>query len=572
VDTFVKLRELAQKTKFIFPALLTLTLFILLIYAFLLPRSRRICITQEQEFVEQIVNSAVIILEAFNQKIQNGELTAEEAKAEAADLLRKLRHGDESMNYYWIIDTTPTVIMHPYRPELEERNVADYQDRNGVYVFTEMVQVTEKRGEGYVSYLWQYHDRPDKLESKRSFVKEFEPWQWIVGSGLYVDVTYREIGTLTRSMTIASAAVFLLITLFSLYLMRLGMFFEKRQYEMSDALFESESKYKALVEFMNEGLAIEDPDRKLTYVNRRFCEMIGYSKKELLGSRTEAFLDSSNREVFKREQIARRSGRKAVYELVWQQKNGGELETLISPQPIFSREGAFRGSFAVITDISQRKRIEKELKESLQEKDSLLKEVHHRVKNNLQLVVSLLSLQMDHLENDDLVATLSNSQNRIQTIAHVHELLYQSESFTRVDMHALFQAITQNEQSINPQDAKEIEFQFQIDDTQQEVLYAIPCGLIANELVSNAVKYAFRGVAHKKIIKIEFRREVDYYHLAVADNGIGLPEGFDRQQDGKFGLLLVNTLVEQLRGRLEIISNQSGSHFTVIYQSHPATE
>ncbi len=558
-----RLFELVEALKFVIPALLTLVLFIVLLFGFLLPRTKDLYIARERHFMEQTVNSAVTILQSYHDMVQNSVLAEESARRQAVTILRRLRHGKNMRNYFWIVDKTLRVVMHPYRTELEGEDVSMYQDPQGVFVFREMADVVEEGGQGYVSYLWQYQDERETIEPKLSYVKEFQPWGWIVGSGMYVEVADREISRLTRSMTVVSLVGFVLIFLFSLYLVRSGIVAKRRQYEMMEKLFETENEYKEVVEFMNEGLAVENAKRILTYVNRRFCEMLGYSKEELIGNKAELFLNKENREIHDRQLYLRRKGEKSTYELAWRKKDGDPLYTIVSPQPIFSRKGDFRGSFAAVTDITKRKVMEEELNRSLQEKNALLKEVHHRVKNNLQLIVSLLSLQKTYTDEASLLELITDSQKRIQTMAHVHETLYQSEHFDRIDLSLLVRSVIQDAADLVLGRERHIDFLLDIEDVFLEVHYAIPCGLIVNELVTNAVKYAFptSNSENKIIVRLEQRKQT--LMLEVIDNGIGLPEEVLSDRSRHLGLQLVEILAQQLGGTVSIDGSGGGSHFKI---------
>jgi two-component sensor histidine kinase len=202
------------------------------------------------------------------------------------------------------------------------------------------------------------------------------------------------------------------------------------------------------------------------------------------------------------------------------------------------------------------------------EKELLLREVHHRVKNNLQIISSLLSLQASQSRDPRIVAMLRESQGRVRAIATIHEKLQQSGSVARVDLAEYIRGVASQLFS-SYGGAGRILLLMDIEPLELALDTAIPCGLIVNELVSNALKHAFEDGRHGEI-RIEMGRMEDgRLRLLVADNGIGLPEpGLVRE--GSLGLELVKALAEQLGGTLEVTRDAPGATFTIRFSERPA--
>jgi len=189
---------------------------------------------------------------------------------------------------------------------------------------------------------------------------------------------------------------------------------------------------------------------------------------------------------------------------------------------------------------------------SLREKEVLLKEVHHRVKNNLQLITSLLNLQADRLADVRLKDILKDNQTRIKSMALVHEELYQSEDLSWVNFGDYLRRLTFGLIQTYGKAGKAIEVQFDVEeDVRLGIDAAIPCGLLVNELLTNALAHAFAGRAGGKVT-VRFARDETKCMLGVADDGIGLPESIDVHTTETLGLHLVSTLAEQLRGSLSV--------------------
>ena len=230
-----------------------------------------------------------------------------------------------------------------------------------------------------------------------------------------------------------------------------------------------------------------------------------------------------------------------------------------------AREGLLR-SRAALTETNERLRVELHerqraqvaLRSSLQEKDALLKEVHHRVKNNMQVVSSLLNLQLDYLPDDQARPIITDTQGRIAAMALVHEKLYQSVDLARIDFTDYLHELTENIVSSFSSSARDIEFVLDAEEVFVGIDTAVPCGLIINELISNVYKHGFPD-GGKGRLTVTFKRQGDdRLFLQVADTGCGIPAGLDLRQTESLGMQLVFTLVQQLQGTIEVKSPPDG--------------
>jgi two-component sensor histidine kinase len=202
------------------------------------------------------------------------------------------------------------------------------------------------------------------------------------------------------------------------------------------------------------------------------------------------------------------------------------------------------------------------MQSSLQEKEVLLKEIHHRVKNNLQIISSLLSLQSENINNENPARTFRESQDRIRSMALVHEKLYMSGDVASIDFREYVESLTAYlYRSYFPGPGTRIFVD--VENVSLDIDLAIPCGLIINELVSNSLKYAFPD-GRSGEIRVGLAREGCNYTLSVSDDGIGLPSGLDFRNTPTLGLQLVNTLVSQIEGSIELQSG-TGTAFQVTF-------
>ncbi len=213
-------------------------------------------------------------------------------------------------------------------------------------------------------------------------------------------------------------------------------------------------------------------------------------------------------------------------------------------------------------EISERKQIELHIQESLQEKEVLLQEIHHRVKNNLQVISSLLDLQSQYVEDKDTREMFRESQNRVKSMSLVHEKLYQSQDYTKVNFTSYIGSLANDLLQAYRVSSENISLKLDIDEVCLSINTAIPCGLIINELISNALKYAFPK-NRKGTIKIAlYSDEEKHLILSIKDNGVGFPSYWNLKKIETLGLQLVNVLVSQIEGILEL-NLETGTEFCI---------
>jgi two-component sensor histidine kinase len=215
-------------------------------------------------------------------------------------------------------------------------------------------------------------------------------------------------------------------------------------------------------------------------------------------------------------------------------------------------------------EIAERKKVEDALRQSqekikisLKEKEVLLKEIHHRVKNNLQIIYSLLNLQAANIQDVAARKAIRESQNRVKSMALIHESLYQSQNLARINMGEYVQRLVSHLYSSYHATASGIAIHVNIQDVFLDIDTAIPCGLLINELVSNSFKHAFpspvsQASAAEGRIQVDLTQEGDQFVLVVADNGVGVPQDVDIMRVESLGLQLVAALTEQVRGTLDL--------------------
>jgi two-component sensor histidine kinase len=223
----------------------------------------------------------------------------------------------------------------------------------------------------------------------------------------------------------------------------------------------------------------------------------------------------------------------------------------------------------VAYDISDRKESDKKIQQALKEKEVLLQEVHHRVKNNLQVISSLMSLQRSFVNDPSLIQVLEESQARISTMSYIHESLYRNKDFSSISFTEYISTLSKNLINSYKTPGCDVELILSSEEVFIPLDQAIPCGLIVNELVSNVMKYAFQG-RKKGAISVRVEGVYNKIEIEVSDNGVGLPDDFNLEKNDTLGIYLVQALIEQLSGTLTVESlkeGRKGSLFLISFES-----
>jgi PAS domain S-box-containing protein len=343
---------------------------------------------------------------------------------------------------------------------------------------------------------------------------------------------------------------------------------EAQKTHLITSLQESESKFRSLYEATSDAVILLD-ERGFFGCNRATLKMFGCTDQTEFCAKhpiefSPSFQPGGQESITlgkQRISTALETGSNR-FEWIHQRLDGSifPAEVLLTAMEIDGKKVIQ----AVVRDITERKRDEEKIKASLAEKEVLLKEIHHRVKNNLQVISSLLRLQSRYIQDQQIIEMLKESQNRVRSMALVHEQLYQSKDLSRINFAEyihnlatnLFQAYEVNENGVILKISVATIY-FNIDT-------AVHCGLIINELVSNSLKYAFVNDCQKGELQIDFLVENQQFKLSVSDNGIGFPLNLDFRNSGSLGLRLVCSLVNQLRGTIELDQN-SGTTFTITF-------
>jgi PAS domain S-box-containing protein len=350
----------------------------------------------------------------------------------------------------------------------------------------------------------------------------------------------------------------------------------KESRRTQEFLHQSEERYHLLFNsghdavFVHEGANASGFPGRFLEVNDIACQRLGYTREELLQMSPADIFTPEIQSTLPALMENLQAQTYLTLESVHVSKDGRPIPVEISNH-LFNLDGK-PAVLSVARDITERKKDDELLRASLDEKIVLLKEVHHRVKNNLQIVASLLNLQSERIDNPVIQETLLHTRNRVHSMALLHETLYHSDNLACLDIADFVEQLTSHLLSSFGAVARQIRIDCNIVDVRLGMDQAVPCGLIINELVSNAIKYAFPNERPGRIT-VEMHPEADgQVFLSVSDDGIGLPGSLDVAKTESLGLKLVSTLTSQLRGVLDVKPRNlsaPGAVFHITFPSRP---
>jgi len=269
---------------------LTVGLFILSIFIVILPRFEKTILSGKKEMISELSQSVCSLIEEFHQEAETFHMSLDSAQSMALERIRKMRYGHELKDYFWIIDMHPNMIMHPYRPELVGSDLNDYKDPNGKLVFVESVNAVNEQGEGFIDYMWQWKDDSTRIVPKLSYVQIYEPWNWIVGTGIYLEDVRIEIGLLRSRLLRMALWMSLILGAILAFITRQSLGIENRRRRAEKELRQSREKYRTLVQASTEGTLMM-VDQSFAFSNLKFSKLSGYDPMEVRGMDFESLFD-----------------------------------------------------------------------------------------------------------------------------------------------------------------------------------------------------------------------------------------------------------------------------------------
>ena len=342
--------------------------------------------------------------------------------------------------------------------------------------------------------------------------------------------------------------------------------------EVVTALAKSEERYRETFELAAVGISQVSLEGRFLRVNQPLCEIVGYTSEEMLELTFQEITHPEDLEAALENAGRLLDGETDRFSMEkrYLRKDASAVWVNLTVSLAHDEKGNPRHFIAVVEDISRRKSAELAVQDSLREKEVLLREIHHRVKNNMQVISSLLNLQSRSIEEPRLRKMFRESQSRVRAMALIHEVLYGSDDLSRIDLEDYISKLATNLYRMYGADPSKIRLEVAAKDVTLGIDDTVPCGLVISELLSNSLKYAFPDDGSGEISINAVATDDDRIVLTVRDDGIGIPNDVNIRDTETMGMGLVTGLVEnQLGGRLEL-DRSAGTSFTIVFSRESA--
>ncbi|WP_321421343.1 PAS domain S-box protein [uncultured Methanobacterium sp.] len=336
-----------------------------------------------------------------------------------------------------------------------------------------------------------------------------------------------------------------------------------QQKNAEDALRDSEEKYRTLIESAKDPISLYDENGIFLMANRAGAHSMGKEPADLLGHSLRDFFppEIANKQIELIREVIRTEDGLDVEMFV---PYGKDQWFSTSLQPLYGPDNRIHSVQVISRDITDIKETQIKLEQALQDKEMLMKEIYHRVKNNLMVISSLLNLQSRYIKDEEARAMFKESQERAQSMAMIHERLYRSADLKHINFGDYIRKLANDLFRTYVADPSRIKLELDVEDVMIDINIAIPLGLMVNELISNSIKHAFPGESGGEI-RVKFQESDHHCVLEVSDNGVGFPSDFEPEKADSLGLQLVNSLTQQIGGELEL-ERDRGTDFCITFQ------
>ena len=537
------------------------------------------------------------------------------SREDIIETVRKIKFDKEHDGYIFIVTYDGEALLIDPQRHLEGENIWDITDPNGVKIVQEERRAVRNPDGDFIYYSW-YQPSTAVVTSKVSFMKGVPEWEWMVGSGVYLDSVEKDIAILQREI-IEKTGIMALILIFILFFMLfIIQYIFKRltekvaeEIQLFSSYFKSASAssreidvstirygaFSSIAEDMNQmvknklesdariyasdqrlimqrdqsplGYVEYDLEFNIVYWNPAAERIFEYSREEILGRSDDIIIPPEIlpeiKDLFKvliDESTLNKEGIKSINDNIT--KSGRRITCEWYNKALTDQNGKVIGVIALVDDITDRKLIEDRLQKSLEEKKILLKEVHHRVKNNMAIISSFLSLQSMKSKDEYVRSLLLSSENRVQSMALIHENLYKSESLKDINVKIYIYELLMTLLDSYGYGADDISTKTEITQCELELDILIPLGMLINEIISNALKHAFYNVDSPELSISLIKGKVNEIILTINDNGIGLPEESEINHNDSIGFMLIDGLAQQINSKMEI-RRENGTEFKI---------
>lgn len=361
--------------RIIIPPFLTLFLFILSYFFYFLPQFEKLIIQEKRESVREAVQLAWKVLDYWEREEREGRLSRAEAQAKALQMIEQLRYGVDERNYFWISElSTAHPIMHPFRKDLIGKNVNKATDSYSIFMTQEFRRIIRESGEGFVDYLWQYKDNPNVIQPKISFIRGFQPWDWFIGSGIYMKEVQDQIGDVKRNLLLTTWIVAFIISGLSYWIVRERIRSEKKREQAESQRQQEKKRLFDILEFLPDATLVINREGKVIAWNRAIEKMTGISKEEMLGKGDYEYAKpfygyarpllidyviNRNEEIIGNYQFFYEKNGICQAEAVGPYHDSGKgIQAMITASPLMDETGEIVGAIESIRDITEHKKSE----------------------------------------------------------------------------------------------------------------------------------------------------------------------------------------------------------------------
>lgn len=414
-------RKLMSKTKYSYlwnnlyvrvsvPAVLCIVLFSLVIFQFLAPEIKEQLIGRETVMVTELVNAAWSIVAMYKQQEDSGELTRQAAQQRAIGHIRNMRYGADMKGYFWIQDIYPRMIMHPYRSDLEGQDISNVRDSSGRAFWVDAVHAVQKNGSGFIEYRRDSNKNPSMKVSKLSYVKRFEPWGWIIGSGIYIDAVKNEFSRTLNKLFLIALVILGITSTLLFFIIWQAMRSEKQRKNAEKALAKSEKKYRDLVQNANSIVLWLDRQGNILFFNEFAETFFEYSAIEIIGKNIVGTIvpefDAAGNDLRAIISDFRENHEQfSVYEHENITKSGKRVWVSWANKVLYDEQGAPREILSVGTDVTSSKQAENALRASEAKYRTLAENI------NIGVFRSVLDIQGSLLYANQALAKMYGSDS-----------------------------------------------------------------------------------------------------------------------------------------------------------------
>ncbi len=419
----------------IFPIWLSFILVVASIFFIFVPSLKQNMMVQKKQAIKQLVDSHLYYLGSLQNAVANGDMTLIQAQDMAINQFRALRYGPEKEGYFWINDMYPFMVMHPYRPDLEGRDLTSFKDSQNDYPFIAMVSKVIQDGGGYVNYYWQWKNDPNRSSPKISYVKGFKPWGWILGTGIYTKDVKQEIDSIFMKLSKTSILILALILAISFYLTIQTIRIEKKRLSSAQKLRKSESRLDTILKANPDPMVVYDLNGHPDYLNPAFTHVFGWTLEDLKG-KTIPFVPQDQKDItVKKITEIHQYGSALTFETKRYTKDKACLDILISAASHKDDKGKAIGMVVNLKDITEQNRNREIIiqSEKMLSLGGLAAGMAHELNNPLAGMIQSANVMKSRLKNVDMPANLETAKELGISMEAVAAFMEKRNIFNMID-------------------------------------------------------------------------------------------------------------------------------------------